>query len=122
MSRYLLLVLLNLPLILLGILSAISRYKLNHIGKKRLAAQLLLWVFVFFGLTAANTIYTWLFSRNLTNTESLSLFDVIEITAIIFLYYIVSRNRAKLEALERRFRDLHTEISIITSVTDKNSK
>ncbi len=112
MSRYLLLLLLNLPFILFAILGAITQYKLKRSTKKRLIAQLSTWILVFIGLASAESIYNWLFQHKLTQTEPLSLFDVIQITSIILVFYIANRSHAKIEALEKRVQDLHQELSI----------
>jgi len=112
MSRYLLLFLLNLPFILIAILSAVTQYKLNRSTKKRLFIQVISWSIVLVGLASAESIYNWLFANGLTHTESLSLFDVIQITAIVVVFYIANRSRAKIEILERRVQDLHQELSI----------
>lgn len=112
MSRYLLLFLLNLPFILAAILSAVTQYKLGRSTKRRLVTQLILWSIVLAGLILAEPIYNWLFTNNLTQTEALSLFDVVQITAIVVIYYIANRSRLKIEHLERRVQDLHQELSI----------
>lgn len=112
MSRYLLLFLLNLPFILAGILSAITQYKLKRTEKKRFIGQVFIWLILLIGLATAEPLYNWLFSSGLTQTESLSLFDVVQITAIILLLYIANRTRLKLETVERRLNDLHQELSI----------
>lgn len=119
MSRYLLLFLLNLPFILLAILGAITQYKLNRSTKKRLFARVAAWLLVLLGLALAESIYNWLFTNNLTHTEPLSLFDVIQFTAIIMVFYITNRSRVKIEALEERLRDLHQELSIQLSSNKK---
>lgn len=112
MSRYLLLFLLNLPFILAALLGAITRYKLGKSTKRRMATQITLWLIILAGLASAEPLYTWLYSNNLTNTEPLSLFDVIQITAIVITFYIANRTRAQLELTERRLNDLHQELSI----------
>lgn len=112
MSRYLLLFLLNLPFILAAILGQITQYKLGRSTKKRLWVQMTIWAMILAGLALAEPTYSWLFSSGLTQTESLSLFDVVQITAIVILFYVVNRARVKLEVLERRVQDLHQEISI----------
>jgi hypothetical protein len=112
MSRYLLLFLLNLPFIVAALLSAITQYKLKRSTKKRLIVQTVLWLSVLAGLASAEAIYGWLFRNNLTKTEPLSLFDVVQITAIVITFYITNRTRLKLEATERRLHDLHQELSI----------
>lgn len=112
MSRYLLLILLNLPFVLAGILGAITQYKLGKVSKRRTVVQLLAWTGILAGLIIAEPLYTWLYGNKLTNTEPLSLFDVIQITAIVLVLYIANRTRAQLEITERRMNDLHQELSI----------
>ena len=112
MSRYLLLFILNLPFIIAGILGVITQYKLGRIPKKKLITQLFIWIFVLSGLALAETIYNWLFVAGLTQTDSLSLFDVVQITAIVLLFYITNRMRIKIETIENRFQKLHQELSI----------
>lgn len=112
MSRYQILLLLNLPFILLSIISAVTRYKLKRSTGKRCAVQVILWLLVLVGLSSAEYIYTWLFSHQLTATEPLSLFDVMQITAIVIVFYIANRSHTKVETLEKRVQDLHQELSI----------
>lgn len=112
MSRYLILVLLNLPLIVAAIISSFVSYKLENISKRRLIFNVIFWLSLLLCLILAEAIYAFLYSEGLTQTEPLSLFDVIQITAIVLLLYVANRTRSKLEAVERKFQDLHQEISI----------
>jgi len=119
MSRYLLLILLNIPFIMLSIIGAITQYKLKRLTKKRFIIQIFIWILVLVGLISVESIYTWLFTHNLTQTEPLSLFDVIQITAIVVVYYVANRSHTKIEMLERRVQDLHQELSIELSTKGK---
>ena len=112
MSRYAILVLLNLPLVLAALLSALVEYKMSKLSRKSFIRQVVIWAIIFTGLAAAKPIYEFLFSNGLTQTEPLSLFDVIQITGIIYVLFMANRSRIKLEALERRVQDLHQELSI----------
>lgn len=112
MSRYLLLLLLNLPFILAALLSSVTQYKLGKSSKRRMIVQVSLWLVILVGLIVAEPLYEWLYSNELTQTEPLSLFDVIQITAIVITFYIANRTRVKLEETERRLHDLHQELSI----------
>lgn len=112
MSRYVLLFLVNLPFILTAVLSQITQYKLGKSTKRRLWTQMTLWLLILIGLATAEPLYTWLFASGLTETESLSLFDVVQITAIVIVFYIANRTRQKVETLENRIKDLHQELSI----------
>lgn len=120
MSRYLLLLLLNTPLVIAAILGAITRYKLQRLTMRQLVVQLLFWSMIFIGLAVAEYVYEWLFSLNLTKTEPLSLFDVVQISGIITLLFIVNRLRTKVDAASRRVELLHQEISIRFSKIGKD--
>jgi hypothetical protein len=119
MSRYLLLLLVNIPFILAGILTAITQYKLGNSSKGRLLLQIGFWILLFICLALTQSIYETLFANGLTQTESLSLFDVVQITLIVTLLYIVNRLRLKVEAIDKRSRDLHQELSIKFSQLNK---
>lgn len=119
MSRYLILLLLNTPFIIAGLANALVSFKLGKISRTRLIYQCTIWVTVFVGLAAVKPIYEFLFSNNLTQTEPLSLFDVVQITGVVAVVFIAHRTRAKLEGLERRVQDLHQELSIRLSKDDK---
>jgi len=117
-SRYLVLLILNTPLVLIALLSALVNYKTGKISLKKFIAQVLVWVIIFTGLASAQFIYVFLFSNHLTQTEPLSLFDVIQITGIILVLFMTNRSRIKIESLERRVQDLHQELSIRLSRKD----
>lgn len=110
MSRYLILVLLNLPLIVAGIISSVIGYKLKTIRRSQLFARLLLWGFIFVGLISVKNVYDFLFSSNLTRTEPLSLFDVVQITGIVFAIFLAIRARTKADLLQRQVHELHQQL------------
>jgi hypothetical protein len=114
-SRYLILFILTAPFILAALLNTLVDYKMRKISRKKFWAQTILWVLILVGVASAEPIYSFLFSNNLTETEPLSLFDVIQISAIVMLLFISTRSRAKVELVERRLQDLHQELSIILS-------
>lgn len=115
MSRYLLLLLFNLPFILAGLLTALTQYKLGKSTRRRAIVQMALWLIILIGLAIVEPLYQFLYKNDLTRTEPLSLFDVIQITAIVVLLYVANRTRIKLDATERRLNDLHQELSIVLS-------
>ena len=121
MSRYLILLLLNIPFVLAGTINALVAYKLGKLTRKKFYFQIVFWLIVLVGLGLAEPIYQFLFSNRLTHTEALSLFDVIQITAIIWLVFAGNRARTKLDALERRVQDIHQELSIRLSVGEGKS-
>lgn len=112
MSRYLLLLLLNMPFIIFGIVGAVTQYKLGRSSRRRLLGTIGVWAAILVALLVAQPLYEFLYSNELTQTEPLSLFDVMQITAIVVVFYIANRTRNKLESTERRLNDLHQELSI----------
>jgi hypothetical protein len=117
-SRYQILLLINLPLIIAALTSALVDFKLGKLSKKKYLFQTAIWAIILGGLASAEWIYQYLFSQNLTRTEPLSLFDVIQITGIITVLFMANRSRIKVESLERRVQDLHQELSIRLSEKD----
>ena len=112
MSRYIILIILNAPLIFFGMVNSLVGYKLNRMSRKRFLMGMLFWLFLLAGLIFVHPIYSYLFSRNLTQTEPLSLFDVVQITGIVFTLLIANRAYGRAHLLERRVNDLHQELSI----------
>ncbi len=112
MSRYLILILLNLPLVIIGFASSVVSYKVGRINKRRFIVRAAIWLIIAAGLIFSGPLYAFLFSNNLTQTEPLSLFDVIQITGIIFTFLIANQAFTKADAMERKLNDLHQEISI----------
>lgn len=122
MSRYLLLFLLNAPFIIAALLNVTVSYKLKRISRSKYVFYVLFWTTILAGIALTYPIYNFLFTRDLTQTEPLSLFDVVQITAIISVLYLASRTRAKLELMERRMNDLHQELSIQISAIKSSDK
>lgn len=112
MSRYILLLLINLPFVALAITGIITRFKMKRISRRRASIQLTLWFVLLSGLILAEPTYHWLFANNFTDADSLSLFDVVQITAIVFLLYTINSISIRLEQTEKRLNDLHQELSI----------
>lgn len=85
---------------------------MNRSSYRRFIFRTTLWVIILLSLIFAEPIYEFLFSNNLTQTEPLSLFDVIQITGIILVLFIANQAYNKVHNLEKRVQDLHQEISI----------
>lgn len=119
MSRYLILLLINLPLISVAMFRAFVSFKLGRVSRRRFFVEIVFWTIVLVGLASAEPIYQWLFTKELTQTEPLSLFDVVQITAIIGLISLVLRNRQRIEQLEEKLKKLNTEVSIKISELQK---
>lgn len=110
--RYIILVLLNTPIILLAFLNILTRYKMDKMSKQRFRRQLFLWAFILIVLVCSFPFYNRLHNRPLLDSTDLSTFDIVQTTVIIGLVYILNNIRQKTEETERRLRDLHQELSI----------
>jgi hypothetical protein len=109
-SRYTILILLNIPLIIVALTNAVVTYKMKQISMRRFVLKFIFWVLVLIGLIATENIYNFLYQEGLTQTEPLSLFDVVQITGVIYIFYLVNRLYMKVEFLEKRVQDLHQEL------------
>lgn len=110
--RYILLVLLNLPVILLAVTNLVTQYKMNKITKRRFKRQLALWLIILFVFIASFPTYNYISDKPIFDAHALSLFDVVQTTAIVYLFYIANDLRRKIEKNEKIVRDLHQELSI----------
>jgi quinol-cytochrome oxidoreductase complex cytochrome b subunit len=110
--RYIILILLNIPIILLALVNFITRYKLKRIEKIRLRRQVIIWLIILIILIGSFPVYNILSNKPLLDSSELSLFDIFQTTAIIFLFYIVNNQRQKIDQTERRVQDLHQALSI----------
>lgn len=115
MSRYLLLLIVNLPFIFLAILSVTTNYKLGKISRRKFIWRVIFWLLILVGLASAEGIYEWLYSKDLTETEPLSLFDVVQLTAIVFAFYTINRMRDSISKLKESVSSLHSAAAIVLS-------
>lgn len=114
--RYVVLVLLNIPIILLALLNFITSYKLKRITKEKLKVQLFIWVTLLIVLIGSFPIYNIIVGRAVLDSSMLSVFDIFQTTAIVALFYIANNQRQKIEKNEKILRDLHQELSIRLSL------
>lgn len=110
--RYIVLVLLNVPIILLALVNIITQYKTKGVNARRFRFQILLWVVILIVLVSSFPLYNYTSGKPILDSSELSLFDIVQTTAIIYLFYIINDHRRKIERSERIIHDLHQEISI----------
>lgn len=110
--RYIILVLLNVPIIILAFINIITQYKMRKISSSRFKKQLFVWLAVLVALISSFPLYNYLAGLPLLDSSELSLFDIVQTTAIVVLFYAVNSQRQKIESNERHFRELHQELSI----------
>ncbi len=110
--RYILLVCLNLPIILVALLNIVTQYKMKKISPERFKYQLLLWLVILIVLTSSFPIYNYVRGDAILDSSKLSLFDIAQTTVIVYLIYIINNQRRKIEQVEKFTRDLHQEVSI----------
>ena len=79
------------------------------------------WLVILIALVASFPIYNYLVGNPPLSSVELSIFDIIQTTVIILLFYIANNQRQKIELIEQRLRDFHQELSIKLSI-DEQSK
>ncbi|MCC9312736.1 MAG: hypothetical protein KFF74_00985 [Candidatus Nanosynbacter sp.] len=114
--RYLILILLNVPIILAALINIITQYKLRKVSPARFRHQLIIWLVIMVSLMGSFPIYNISLGHPPLDSSELSLFDILQTTTIIFLFYITNNQRQRIDQNERRLRDLHQELSIRLSV------
>lgn len=112
MSRYVLLIILNAPVLLLGIVGALTNYKTSRISRRRCYWQVIFWVLVGVGLVFVEPAYNILIRHNLTNSTPMSLFDIVLLTGIIFCLLLIKSTNEKLAILTKKFSRMHENLVI----------
>jgi hypothetical protein len=112
MSKYLILVIFNLPFVIFGIISAIARYKESSLGRLSLVIRLIFWLTIGIGIVFAQQFYNYLVQNDLTNSQPLSLADVVLVTGINFSLFLTIRSYSRLDHTERKLSDLQEYLSI----------
>lgn len=107
---------LNLPIIMLALLNVLTQYKMGAISKGRFRRQMGLWLILSIFIFGAFPIYNYLNGNNPFDSSTLSMFDIVEITALMYLTYVLNNQRRKIEQTEKSLRDLHQELSIKLSI------
>lgn len=113
--RYLLLLLLNIPLVLLAILNTVTKYKMHRMSRRKFTRSILFWSSLLSLLVIALPLYNYSQHDTLFNSSSLTMLDIAQTTTIVYLIYVVNTLRQKVERIDKRTRDLHQEVSIMLS-------
>jgi len=110
--RYIILIVLNLPIIILAFINIFTQYKLGHVNRNHFRHQIMTWLIITIVLIGSFPTYNLIIGNSLFESEDLSAFDIIQTTAIVYLVYIINHQRQKIESTNKSFRDLHQELSI----------
>lgn len=113
--RYLILVLLCLPIAILAFVDILTRYKLKKISKSRFIKQTFSWMIIAILIIGAFPVYNLIMGNSIFFSEGLSFFDIVQNAAIIYMVYSLNAQRRKAEQNEKTIRELHQELSIILS-------
>lgn len=111
-NKYTLLVLVNLPLIIVGVVSAVTAYKTSRISRKKCLVQVLFWLSVGVGLSFIEPLYDALIRHNLTDSPPMSIFDVVLLTLVLFCFMLIKRANEKNAELNKRISRMHENIVI----------
>ena len=116
MDKYSLLVILNIPFVIFGVINTLLMYREKTIQKLSTITRLIFWGFILIGLIFAQELYSLLLEKGLTDTTPLSLADVILVTGVVLTLSLCISLYSKVELLEKRISDLHEELSIRLSI------
>lgn len=115
MDKYTLLIVLNLPFVVFGVINAIARYKESSLGRFSLFIRLIFWSALGLGIIFAQQLYDFLIRNDLTNSQPLSLADVLLVTGVSFCLFLSIRLYTRLDQTERKLTELQEHLSILLS-------
>ena len=115
MDKYQLLLILNLPFVIFGVLKALMSYRTKTSDRLTLYLRLVFWLAVLLVLIFAQNIYNYLYNHGLTDSSPLSLPDVVLVTGVMLCLSMIVQLYSKFDALDKRLSDLHEKLSIMNS-------
>ena len=113
MNKYVLLVLINAPLIMFAILMAVTSYKTGRSTRRRCTVLVVFWLMVGIGMLFVEPLYDLLVRENLTASPPLSVFDILLLSGLIFQMLIMVQLYDKLNNLSRKVSRMHEGIAIM---------
>ncbi|SOD93832.1 hypothetical protein [Blastococcus haudaquaticus] len=113
MNKYVLLVLINAPLIMFAILMAVTSYKTGRSTRRRCTVLVVFWLLVGIGMLFVEPLYDLLVRKNLTASPPLSVFDILLLSGLIFQMLIMVQLYDKLNNLSRKVSRMHEGIAIM---------
>lgn len=119
MSKFLVLLLVNLPIVVIGVLGAITSYKTSRISKKRSIIEVSVWLLVGLGLFFIQPAYNLLIEYELTDSEPMSLFDILLLTLVLLAALFIKNANEKISLLNRKISQIHEHIVIKESQYDE---
>jgi hypothetical protein len=112
MNKYQLLILLNAPLALYGLLNAFLSYKLKRLRPSRALVRILFWLVILVGIWFTEPLSALLHSNDLTTSPPLSIYDVLLTTGAIICFLLIAQAHGRIADLENRLTRLHEKLSI----------
>jgi hypothetical protein len=119
MNKYVVLVLVTSPLILLAILMAVTSYKTGRSTRRRCAVLVVFWLLVGAGMLFVEPAYNALVRANLTASPPLSVFDVILLAGIVFLLLLIVQLYDRMNTLSRKLARMHEGLAIMEQRMDE---
>jgi hypothetical protein len=111
-NKYALLVIVNLPILIIAILGAITSYKTKRSSKRRCIVEVAFWCAVGVLLICIEPIYNALVRHNLTNSAPMSIFDLVLLTLFILCLLLIRKLNEKVTELNKKLSKLHENIVI----------
>lgn len=119
-SRFLILILINLPIVLIGTVGAIVAYKTKQTSKKRCLVEVISWIIVGFGLVMVEPAYNLLVKNNLTTSDSMSIFDIILLTLVLICGLFLVKSNEKISSINNKLSRIHEHIAMKDAEDNKS--
>jgi hypothetical protein len=112
MNKYLLLIILNVPFIVYGLIKATIYYKEGVYSVLQLVTRVTFWILALVGVLFTQQLYNFLIGHDLTNSSPLSIADVLLATFSFLSLTMIIRLYARMEKAEKKVADLNEELAL----------
>ena len=111
-SKYAILIIVNLLLLLIAVTGTLVNYNTKRISRRRAILELLFWGAIGVMLVLIEPIYNALLRHHITNSAPMSIFDVVLLTLVILCLLLIKHVNEKVVALSRKISTIHEGIVI----------
>lgn len=120
-SKYAILVIINLPILAVGIIGALTNYKTSRISRQRCIAQIIGWLLLGVAFVFVEPVYNSLVRHHLTESGPMSIFDLVLLTGLAFCLLLIKQANERIMLLNKKLARLHENQAIANARKGRKS-
>lgn len=120
-SKYAILLLVNIPILAVGVVGAVTDYKTRRISRQRCVIQVIMWLLIGATFVFIEPVYNSLIRHHLTASAPMSIFDVALLTGLTLCILLIKQANERIANLNKKVARLH-ENQVIAAARSGNGR